>query len=356
MNRLFVPLAAAALVAVAAGCSNTTSAARPAGETGENPTKIVATIGDEKITLGDLDAEIKTDLESLEKQYQAQKNQLRESSLEGMIAKKLMAAEAARQGISEEEVMNNVVEGKTAPVTEEEIKAFYDQQSMQAAMQGMPGGLPPYEQLRDRMEAHLNQRRKAELAVAYLEKLKAEAGVVISLVDPIQVDATGPSKGPANAPVTIVAFSDFECPYCSKANESLDQVLETYGDKVRIVFRDFPLSFHANAKKAAEAGHCADDQGKFWEMHDKMFENQRALQVDDLKAYAKEVGVDAAKFDACLDEGKKADLVAKNMADGEAVGVTGTPAFFINGKMLAGALPFEEFQKVIDTELLRAGQ
>lgn len=348
MNRLIVPLAAMVLVAVA-GCSNTTTAARP---TGENSSKVVASIGDEKITLADLDAEIKDDLAGLDRQYRSQKSKLRETSLDALIAKRLMEAEAKRQGITEEELMKSVLEGKTEPVTEEELQAFYDQQAMQAAAQGMAGNLPPFEQIKDRMEQFLNQQRQQELLVNYIDKLKADAKVVVSLVE---VEAVGPSRGPKDAPVTIVEFSDFECPYCSRANEALTKVEETYGDKVRIVFRDYPLPFHPNAKKAAEAGHCAAEQGKFWELHDKMFANQKALGVDELKGYAKDAGVDSAKFDACLDDGKMAEAVAKNQAAGEEAGVSGTPAFFINGKMLAGALPFEEFQKVIDSELVRLG-
>lgn len=355
MNRLLVPLAAVLLAAIT-GCSNTnTTAARPTGGGaggGENPGRVVASIGDEKITLGDLDGEIKDELAGLERQYRSQKIELRENSLEGLIAKKLMAAEAARQGVSEEEVMQGVMEGKVEPVSEEELRAFYDQQSAQAAQSGMPGGLPPYEQIKDRMEQYLNQQRQQKLIVDYLNKLKADAKVVVSLFD---VEAIGPSRGPKDAPVTIVEFSDFECPYCSRALETLEKVEEAYQGKVRVVFRDYPLQFHANAKKAAEAGHCANEQGKFWELHDLMFANQRALGVEELKGYAQEAGLEQTKFDACLDNGEMADVVAKNMVAGEEAGVSGTPAFFINGTKLSGAVPFEEFQKVIDSELVRLG-
>src|SRR5690606_14570992 len=115
-------------------------------------------------------------------------------------------------------------------------------------------------------------------------------------VPTVVVEAVGPSRGPADAPVTIVEFSDFECPFCGRANPTIEQVEKAYPDQVRVVFRDFPLPMHPHARKAAEAGHCANEQGKFWELHDKMFANQRALGVDDLKGYAKEAGMDAAKF------------------------------------------------------------
>ena len=165
--------------------------------------------------------------------------------------------------------------------------------------------------------------------------------------------ATGPSKGPANAPITIVEFSDFQCPFCSRVNPTLAQVREKYGDKVRIVFRQFPLSFHQQAQKAAEASLCAGDQGKFWELHDAMFADQQALGVDQLKTKAAGLGVNAEQFNQCLDSGKHAATVQADLKDGSAAGVSGTPAMFINGRFLSGAQPLNEITKVIDDELAR---
>ncbi|MFH1971948.1 MAG: DsbA family protein [archaeon] len=153
------------------------------------------------------------------------------------------------------------------------------------------------------------------------------------------------------AKVTIVEFSDFECPFCSKAYETVKEVEDLYGEDIKIVFKNFPLGFHENAQKAAEAGECANDQGKFWEMHDKMFENQEAITVEDLKAYAEELELDTETFNTCLDSGEKAEEVAKDVAEGTELGVSGTPAFFINGKSLVGAQPLESFQAIIDVEL-----
>lgn len=160
-----------------------------------------------------------------------------------------------------------------------------------------------------------------------------------------------PSFGPEDAPVTIIEFSDFQCPYCARAVPTIKQIIEEYGDNVRIVFRDFPLSFHKDAQKAAEAAECADDQGKFWEMHDKIFENQNAMGVDDLKQYAENLGLDTEEFDLCLDSDKYAEEVQNDLRDGQKVGVTGTPAFFVNGIKISGAKPFSEFKQVIDQEL-----
>jgi protein-disulfide isomerase len=131
--------------------------------------------------------------------------------------------------------------------------------------------------------------------------------------------------------------------------------MSVYGDKVQRVWRDFPLNFHKEAQKAAEAGMCAAEQGKFWEFHDKLFENQRALQVDKLKTYAADMGLDTGKFDACLDGGKYEADVKQDLAQGQAAGVTGTPAFFVNGRFLSGAQPYEEFVKIIEEELALKG-
>ena len=189
---------------------------------------------------------------------------------------------------------------------------------------------------------------------AYLDKVKKELNVEVTLKPSrVEVAAEGPAKGPSAAPVTIVEFSDFQCPFCSKAEETVTKVLKTYDGKVRVVFRDFPLPFHPQAQKAAEAAHCAGDQGKYWEMHEKLFANQKALEPPALKGYAKDLGLDQGKFDRCLDSGDKAKVVDSNRKAGEKVGVTGTPAFFVNGYQLSGAQPFEEFKSIIDSELAR---
>lgn len=158
-------------------------------------------------------------------------------------------------------------------------------------------------------------------------------------------------KGPENAPITIVEFSDFQCPFCSRGKATMDQVAQQYGDKVRIAFKHFPLDFHRQAKPAAIAALAAGEQGKFWEMHDKLFDNQRALGEEDIKKYAQELGLDMAKFEEAI---KRPDLAAKVDADikqGKELGVTGTPTFFVNGKILKGAKPLQAFEAAINAAL-----
>ena len=160
-------------------------------------------------------------------------------------------------------------------------------------------------------------------------------------------------KGDENAPVTIIEYSDFECPFCGRFFEqTLPQIEENYIDtgKVKLIYRDFPLGFHANAQKAAEAAECAGEQGKYWEMHDTLYETG-ALSIANLKQHAKDLGLDSTQFDSCLDSGKYATEVTDDMAKGQAAGVSGTPSFTINGKLLVGAQPYATFAQMIDAEL-----
>lgn len=165
-------------------------------------------------------------------------------------------------------------------------------------------------------------------------------------------DDNDPSFGKKNAKVTIIEFSDFQCPFCKRSRATLDQIKKAYPNDVRIVYRDFPLGFHPKAPKAAEAAECANVQGKFWEMHDLIYAGAPdKLEVSDFKGYAKDLKLSSSKYDECLDSGKFAAEVKKDFEDGQKAGVSGTPTFFINGRKLVGAQPFESFKKVIDEEL-----
>jgi len=170
------------------------------------------------------------------------------------------------------------------------------------------------------------------------------------------VKAEGPARGSAAAPITIVEFSDFECPFCSRAEETLRKVRDVYGDRVRLVFRDYPLPSHRGAPKAAEAAHCADEQGKFWEMHDRLFSKNGAQQTEtELRKAAADVGLDEVAFSRCFASGKYASIWKSSQEEGARAGVGSTPTFFLNGRMIIGAASFEMFATVIDEELERAG-
>ena len=159
-------------------------------------------------------------------------------------------------------------------------------------------------------------------------------------------------RGNKNAKVTLIEVSDFQCPFCQRHVPTMEQILDEYGDKVRIVYRHFPLSsIHPYAQKAAEASECAGEQGKFWEMHDVMFENQSALDVNSLKDYAADLGLNASQFSSCLDDGKYAAKVRQQTQEATAAGITGTPGTFVNSQLVKGAYPFDTFKQIIDAEL-----
>ena len=168
------------------------------------------------------------------------------------------------------------------------------------------------------------------------------------------VDVAGaPTRGPANAPITIVEFSDFQCPFCSRGFQTLNEIEKKYQGKVKVVFKQNPLPFHNNAMPAAEASLVAAEQGKFWPMYDKLFQNQQKLDRDALDQYAKEIGLDMAKFKAEMDSHKFAAKVQADLKQGQSIGVTGTPTFVINGHKLVGAQPAEAFSQLIDAELAK---
>jgi len=165
-----------------------------------------------------------------------------------------------------------------------------------------------------------------------------------------------PFWGPEDAAVTVVEFADYQCPFCqAHATETLHQIREAYGDRIRYVFRDFPIpSLHPQAFAAAEASQCAADQGDFWGFHDRLFENQDAMDAPDLKEHAAVLGLDAVVFEECLESGKHRDEVQADLDDGIDYGVMGTPAFFINGRLIDGVVPFSVFERIIDEELAKA--
>ncbi|MDO8582011.1 MAG: DsbA family protein [bacterium] len=166
-----------------------------------------------------------------------------------------------------------------------------------------------------------------------------------------------PSIGPAGALVTIVEFSDFECPFCKQAFPIIRELMATYGDRVRYIYRDFPVSsIHDNAQKSAEAGACAHAQGKFWALHDKIFQNAPQITVPDLKNYARSSGLDMSLFTTCLDNGKFANEVQQDQSDGTALGVRGTPTWFFNGRKVEGVIPREVFMTLIETLLTTSSQ
>jgi protein-disulfide isomerase len=332
------PLLGAAVLALSMGCNKTTTTSASPAPTSADGQTVVAMIGKEAITMGDLDKAAGREL-----------FELREKTLEGLITERVIKAAAQKAGSDDDTFLRKQVEAKVPTITEEEAKKWFEENKAR---------LPPqmasqeFDAVKAQLIPGVTNLKRREAMGTIIEGLRKSAGVVVMLRAPkVNVAAEGPSKGPANAKVTIVEFSDFQCPFCSRAKKTVDEVMAKYDGKVRLVFRDFPLDFHDKAQKASEAGQCANDQGKFWAMHDWMFDNQSTIDVEQLKGAAKTLGLDSAKFDECLTSGKHAALVKKNMKAGQDAGVRGTPAFFINGSFLNGAQPFEKFQAEIDRAL-----
>jgi len=307
--------------------------------------QVLAIVNGKPVTEADVRASSAEQFKALERDYQQKVHELLENSLDQAVQDRLLEAEAAARGTTKEAVLADI---KPAAVTDAEVDAFYEQNQAQIQR--------PKEQIAPQIKAYLEQQGQQKARQAFFDNLQTKYKVEKKL-EPIRVEVatTGPSKGPANAPVTIVEFSDFQCPFCSRLTPTLKQVEQKYGDKVRLVFRQYPLPFHQNTQKAAEASLCAADQGKFWEMHDAMFAHQDALGVDQLKAKAAELGLNAEQFNSCLDSGKTAAAIQADMKEGSAAGVNGTPAMFINGRFISGAVPLEQVTSVIDDELQRKG-
>jgi protein-disulfide isomerase len=323
------------------------------GASAQDASKTIATIDGQPITQAELDAWIKEDLfrQQTEDSAATELYELRARSLDHLIDERILAAEAKRRGVSTDDVI--AAERKAlGEVSDEQVTAFYEQNK--AKMGGATR-----DQVADRIRSFLDEKRTTEIAAA----LRKRAQVTLLLEPPrITVAAEGPSLGPADAPVTIVEFSDFQCPYCGRAWSTVKEIHQRYPKQVRIVYRNLPLeTIHPNSRNAAEAAACADAQGRFWDFHDRLFANQRALAPEDLQRYAKEIGLDTAAFDQCVKDRKSrarvdGDLAAASEAASNAgKRGLGTPAFFVNGILISGAKPAEDFYRLIDAELARAG-
>jgi protein-disulfide isomerase len=264
--------------------------------------KLAARIGERTITIAELDAHIKDSLfeQASEGGDAAKLYELRSEAVEEMIDDALVEAEAKLRNTTREALLESEA-AKAKPVEQADVQAFYDQ-------------------------------------------IKARLG---------DTELEAPSRGPAGAPVTIVEFSDYQCPFCKRAEPTVEQLLKRYPEQVRVVYRHFPLDGHADARPAAEAAACAHDQGKFWEYHALVFQSSPKLSKETLRELAGKAALDVAAFDACLAEGRHQATVQTDLEAGREAGVSGTPAFFVNGIPLSGARSLQDFVKLVDAELAK---
>jgi protein-disulfide isomerase len=279
--------------------------------------------------------------------YEVTKNQT-----DRLVDDTLLLEEARRRQIGPEEIIRADISDKVRAPTEDEVTKFYNDNKARISgdLNSVRNQVANYlqEQSRQRLEKDLSERLRKGANIRWLISEPAPPVQNISTDD-------DPARGDANAPVTIVEFTDFQCPACAAMHPVLDEVLKSYGNKVRFVVRDFPLNMHENARKAAEAANAANAQGKFFEYAAVLFKNQKALDVPSLKKYASDLGLNRARFDAALDRGTYAAEVKKDIEDGEIYGVGSTPTIYINGVQLR-TLSEEGLREAIDRALGNAGK
>lgn len=271
------------------------------------------------------------------------------AKLKQLIIEKLKAQDPKGKGLTADQYFEQHI-GKSVKVSDKDVDAFIKERKIP------PSQINP--QVREKIVNYLKMQQREVAIENWLGTKTQKTGINVFFEKPerptFDVKAgNAPFMGGADAKVTIVEFSDFQCPFCAEASKLLKKLKTKYGNKVKIAFKQYPLPFHTQAKKAAVAALCMNEQGvdKFWKMHDAMFADQGKLSVTDLKITAKELGANSDQFNKCLDENKYISQVEKDIQEGREVGVKSTPTFFVNGKLVAGALPIDVFSEIIDKEL-----
>ncbi len=323
----------------------------PAAQAGQD---VAARVGDRAITLREVDDRWRIEDPGQKAQAEQALYDGRKSALDAIIAEMLVAQAAKAKNVTPEAFAQAEIARRVKPVTDADVRTFYVQNSDR--MQGRP-----FEQMSAAIQKYLEDQQQTTAKQDLFAELRKAGPPVRVLMDvpraTVAVTSDDPSQGSATAPVTVVEYSDFQCPFCQRVMPTLKELRAKYGDKMRLVWKDFPLTMiHPQAFVAAQAGNCAREQGKFWEYHDRLFANQQALQPEFLKKYAAEVGMDAAKFNACLDSSKYEARVQESLGAGTRLGITSTPTVYVNGRMVNGAQPIDVFQTVIDDELARTAK
>jgi protein-disulfide isomerase len=339
----------AALALVTACTDSQAKPAKPNIVTKDAPKPgIVAKIGDAEITEDELIGDARSDIYELKKR----EYDLKMDRLNKLMEDKLIGAEAKKANMPTEKFISDKVVGKLS-TSDSEFKAFVKEKKIPEEQ------LKEHPEYKQRITSYLENQKRQDKIQAYLAKLTKKAPVEVYFKKPtmkrVQIElGDAPVLGKKDAKVQIIAFSDFQCPYCSRGAETMHQVLKKYGSKVSYAFKNYPLPFHERAQPAAEMAMCVRKVGgdaDFWKFHDLAFKNQDKLDNDNLVKFAKEAGANEAKAKECYDKGEFKEQIKKDSEYGNKVGVRSTPTFFINGQMVAGALPMEQFSEMIDDEL-----
>jgi len=332
---------ASILLVASAACAQQPSQATTADS------DIVARFGDQVITESELEDAAKAQLISLRQQeYEIKRQQLDQTIFE-----RLVESAAAAEGLTSEEYLNQQVAAKMTEPSEEEIAKVLAQYRSRLN--------PDDTKAREQVVGYLKQQQQAKLNTDLKDRLFREANVEIML-EPLRFDAVIAADDPVrgggpDAPVTLIEYTDFQCPFCSRVQPTLVQIQDRYGDLVRHVFKELPLPMHPQARLGAEAALCAGAQGKFWEMHDWLFANKDKINRETMVEQVKTMGMDPEAFGSCIDANTYSDRIDRDTAEARSFGITGTPGFLINGIAVRGAQPLEEFERIIDNELRRKG-
>ncbi len=304
----------------------------------QNATETVAEVGGVKISMAELEQDESSKLLSARYTYY----QAETKALNDLVDKRLLEQKAKSENLTVDQLIDRDIKSKVQDPTDDQMKAFYE-------------GLDtdqPFEAVRDKILEKIRDVRTKRVRAEYIKELRAATTVYISLAPPsTKVDTQGAEMlGPANAPIKLVEFADYECPYCQKVAADVEKLQADMADKIDLIYKDFPLPMHAKAEKAAEASRCAGKQGKFWEFHDELF-RRKELDIDQMKGLARALKMDEVAFDKCLDSGEEATNVDKDRKEGQHLGLTGTPSFFINGHFLSGALDYATLRQVVEQQL-----
>lgn len=287
--------------------------------------EVVAEVGGRNITLDQLEQRESGRLLNARNQYFLAER----DALQDLIDQTFLEQEAERKKTSVDALLQSEVYGKIKDPTDDQMEVYYEALDTTQS----------FSALRDKILEHIRQTRKAKARAQYVAKLREAQPAKMLLQPPTATVELGdaPRRGAQNAPVVLVEFADYQCPYCQQIESTLEKLQKQYPDKLAIVYKDLPLPNHPFAQKAAEAAHCAGAQGKFWDYHDALFANQGSFDRPQLDSLASRLQLDTSQFDACLDSGQQAAGVARSFAQGQALGLTGTPSFFVNNHFLSGA-------------------
>jgi protein-disulfide isomerase len=337
--------------AAATPASSSAPAADKAASGSADAGQVVARVAGQPITNADLEALVGTRLSQLRMKAEQDEFTLKSQAIDQLVRERLVNAEAKTRGLTSEELLKAEVDDKSTAPTEDEIKQIYERNKARL-------GSRTLEETKPEIERQLKMQKSNERRNAYMAELMAKADVQVMLDPPrikVNVPGAAPSKGPAAAPVTLVEFSDYQCPFCKRAHETVEQVVAAYPNDVRLVFMDYPLPMHNRAAAAAEAARCAGEQSKYWEYANSLMREAGDLSDENLKQRATSLSLDASAFEACITSTKHEPSVQSDFTEGNRVGVSGTPTFFINGRMMVGAKSLEDFKQVIEDEIRRAG-